>query len=336
MSGRVLEAIFRRPLQLLLLIILLPVIGVAVVYVVFPRSYQSTTTLWAFHRYEVIGLSGPETDINSTPAQTQANALNELLQAHEFALSIANGTDLPSTLPASTLADPYLRDNALFSEISQHVLATAVGYNLFEINYTNKDPKIAQQVVQATIKNFGLQSQGFSSVEAQLLLEGDQTQLTTAKQQAAQAAAAESNYITAHPGLTPAELQADPQYALLHAQSQQAQATVQNIQTNIDTVNQEINAQGNSSASLFKVLDTPGVLAASRTKYYLYGGGVGLGVALLACILYVVTTSRRDRTIRRPLDLQQLIALPVVMQVPYLSSESVSFLVDTAQPGSIQ
>lgn len=336
MSGRVLEAIFRRPLQLLLLIIILPLIGVAVVYAVFPRTYQSTATLWAFHRYEVIGLSGPETDVNSTPAQTQANALNELLQAKEFALSIAKATDLPSTLPASTLADPYLRDNALYSEISTHVLAAAVGYNLFEINYSNKNPNIAQQVVTETIKNFGLQSQGFSSVEAQLLLEGSQAQLTSAKQKAAQAATAESNYITAHPRLTPAELQSDPEYALLHAQTQQAQTTVQNIQTSIDTINQEMNAQGTGPDSLFKELDSPGIIAASRTKDYLYGGGVGLAVALIASIFYIVTTARRDRTIRNPLDLQQLIALPVVMQVPYLSSEAVSFLVDTVEQPSIQ
>ena len=100
MTQRVLESVFRRPLQFLLLLIVLPPIGVAVVYVIIPRTYPATASLWAFHRYEVIGLTGPETDQNSTPAVTQASALTELLQSHVFALSVANATDLPSTLSA--------------------------------------------------------------------------------------------------------------------------------------------------------------------------------------------------------------------------------------------
>ncbi|MEO8973075.1 MAG: hypothetical protein ABI406_15930 [Ktedonobacteraceae bacterium] len=336
MSQRVLESVFRRPLQFLLLLLMLPPLGVAVAYIVFPRTYPATATLWAFHRYEVIGLSGPETDPNSTPAETQATALTELLQTRVFALSIAKATDLPSTLSVATQANSQLQDNALFTEISQHVAVAADGYNLFVITYINTNAVIAQQVVQSTIQNFAVESEGFTSVEAKILLEGDQTQLVNAKNVAAQAVAAEANYIAAHSNLTQSELLTDPQYTLLHAQSQQAQATVANIQASIDTINQEINAQGNSSANLFKVLDAPAIpyVPVSRTKDYLTGGGVGLGVALLAFILYVIISSRRDRTIHSPLDLQQIIALPIVMQIPQLNDTSVSLLVESAQQGS--
>ena len=336
MSQRVFESVFRRPLQFLLLLILLPPLGVAVVYVVFARSYPATATLWAFHRYEVIGLTGPETDQNSTPAETQATALTELLQTRVFALSVAKATNLPSTLPAATRANSELEDNALFTEISQHVAVAADGYNLFVITYINTNAPVAQQVVQSTIQNFAVQSEGFTSVEAKILLEGDQTQLIKAKNDAAQAVAAEANYIAAHANLTPSELLTDPQYTLLHAQSQQAQGTVANIQASIDTINQEINAQGESSANLFKVLDAPAIpyVPVSRTKDYLIGGGVGLAVALLAFILYVIISSRRDRTIHNPLDLQQMIALPIVMQIPQLNDTSVSLLVESVQQGS--
>lgn len=336
MTQRVLESVFRRPLQFLLLLIVLPLLGVAVVYVTFPRTYPAAATLWAFHRYEVIGLTGPETDVNSTPAETQATALSELLQSRVFALSVANATALPSTLSAATRANSQLQDDALVTEISQHVTVTAQGYNLFTITYINKNAQVAQQVVQSTIHNFAVQSQGFSIVEAQLLLEGDQTQLINAKHAAAQAVTTEANYIAAHTNLTQSQLLTDPQYTLLHAQSQQAQATVANIQASIDTVNQEINAGGNSSESLFKVLDAPVVpfIPVSRMKDYLIGGGVGLAVALLAFILYVIISSRRDRTIYNPLDLQQIIALPIVMQVPQLNDTSVALLVESVQQGS--
>ncbi len=251
MTQRVLESVFRRPLQFLLLLIILPPLGVAVVYVVVPRTYSAAASLWAFHRYEVIGLTGPETDENSTPAETQATALTELLQTRVFALSVADATDLPTTLPADERANSQLQDNALFTEISQHVTVASQGYNLFDITYINKNARVAQQVVQSTIHNFAVQSQGFSIVEAQLLLEGDQTQLVNARNAAAKAVTAEANYIAAHANLTESELLTDPQYTLLHAQSQQAQATVANIQSSIDTVNQEINAGGDSSEEPF-------------------------------------------------------------------------------------
>src|SRR5947209_2645438 len=170
---RNLEIIFRQPKQFLVLLVLLPVVSLVVVYFL-PRSYQSSATLWAFHRYIVIGTTGPESDLLSTPAATQATALSELLQSRSFALSIANATSLASTLDANLQRDPQHRDDALFNDISQNVQVGAQGYNLFIITYVNRNPHIAQQVVQAVIQNFGLQSQGFSVVEGQKLLENYQ------------------------------------------------------------------------------------------------------------------------------------------------------------------
>ncbi len=94
--------------------------------------------------------------------------------------------------------------------------------------------------------------------------------------------------------------------------------------------------EGTVLKSLFKVLDAPAVpyVPVSRTKDYLIGGGIGLGVALLAFILYVIISSRRDRTIYNPLDLQQIIALPIVMQVPQLNATSVSLLVEPVLHGN--
>ena len=86
---RTLEAIFRHPLQLLILIILPPIIAVAVAYFMTPRTYQSTASVWALQRYFVIGATGPESNLAAFPAQTQATALTELLQTRTFALAVA-------------------------------------------------------------------------------------------------------------------------------------------------------------------------------------------------------------------------------------------------------
>jgi uncharacterized protein involved in exopolysaccharide biosynthesis len=334
---RFLEVIFRRPLLLLLLLVLLPLMSLAIAYVL-PRSYQSTASLWALHRYAVIGASGPESDLQSTPAETQATTLTELLQARAFALSVAKATSLPSTLAANVQADPQALDDALYTEISKNVVVGAQGYNLFVITYTNANPQVTQQVIQAVIQNFGLQTQGFSVVEGQHLLEGLQTELAKAKQDAATAAAADSKYISNHPSLTKADLLSDPQYGLLHAQTLQDQATLTNIQTNIATISQEISAQGAGSDNLFKVLDAPALpdRPVSRLKTLLLGGGVGLGIAVLACILYVLIAIRRDRTVYTPLDLQKVTALPVIMQIPHLAETTVLQLAKSVSSGNMQ
>src|SRR5947209_2703031 len=105
--------------------------GVGFAYFYYPHKYQSTASLWAFRRYVIIGATGPESDLSSTPAQTQATALSELLQSRSFALLVAKGTDLAPTLSlsSSVLADPQLLDDALVNDISHNVVVTAQGYN---------------------------------------------------------------------------------------------------------------------------------------------------------------------------------------------------------------
>jgi len=46
------------------------------------------------------------------------------------------------------------------------------------------------------------------------------------------------------------------------------------------------------------------------------GGGVGLGLTIMACALYIVVAVRLDRTAYTRLDLQKVTALPVFMKLP--------------------
>lgn len=334
---RNLEAVFRHPIQLLTLLIVLPIAGVAVVYLMVPRTYQVTASLWALHRYAVIGATGSETDLTSTPAQTQATALSELLQTHAFVDGVVKGVDLAPTLNlgASVTNDPQQLENALFSEISKHVVATPQAYNLFEISYTNPNPQIAHQIVASVISQFGAQSLGLSVVEGQNLLASYQVQLANAQKALNTAANAEAQYASAHPTskLTsdPQLVTNDPQLASLDAARLQAQTTVQNIQATINTIQESIGAQGTNVSTLFQVLDAPQVpdRPVSRFKSYLLGGGAGLAVALLASALFLVILVRRDHTMYSAVELQHIVAPPVVMQLPNLSPATISLLIQS-------
>lgn len=324
---RTLEAIFRYPLQILTLLIILPITGVAMVYFMVPRTYQATASLWALHRYAVIGATGPEADLTSTPAQTQAGALGELLQTHAFVDLVVKGVNLAPTLKldATTMSNPQQLEDALFSDISKHVVTTPQAYNLFEISYTNPDPQIARQIVAAVITQFGTQSLSLSNIEGQNLLASYQLQLASAQKNADNAALAEAQYQSAHPT---SKLTNDPQLANLDGIRTQAQTTVQSLQDTINTIQQSISAQGTNVSSLYQVLDPPQMpdRPVSRFKSYLLGGGAGLAIALLAIVLFLVILVRRDHTIYSADELQNIIAPALVMQLPGLSTATISLL----------
>src|SRR4030081_786235 len=118
--NRILEAFFRRPLLFLVLIAIPPIVGVATAYFLVPRTYQSVADLWALRRYEIIGATGPESNLQATPADTQSLALDELLQTREFSLTVANDANILPILhlSSSILANTEQKDDALSAEIS--------------------------------------------------------------------------------------------------------------------------------------------------------------------------------------------------------------------------
>ena len=330
--GRVLEAIFRRPYRLLALLILVPLVSVAVVYVLAPRMYQAQASLWALHRYAVIGATGPESNLQDTPADTQSAALTELLQTRSFALEIAHEVNLAPTLKLSddVLSNPAKLNDALYNEISHNVTITSQGYNLYLISYANRDPQMAQRVVAQIVNDFGNQSTQLSVEEGQQLLNAYQAQLVSAQSAENRAATAESSYLSAHPGLSVQQLANDPQYQSLHAQTLQAQSNVQSIQNEISSIQQQISTQGSGPASLFKLIDAPHLPSqpVSRLKNFLYAGGISLAIALLGCILYLVILLRRDRSIYTPLDLRKVTNLPVLIQLPHVAPAVVPHLLE--------
>ena len=336
MVWRTLEAIFRQPIRLLILIVTLPLISFAIAYIQ-PRSYQASANLWALRRFAIISATGPEADTSQTPADTQTATFSQLLQTRTFALTVAKATDLASTYDPSVRSDPQSLDDAMYNDISQGVQVQSQGADLFVVSYVNNNPKIAQEVVAAAIQTFGLQSLGFTTFEGKRLLENYQTQLVEAKQNAAAAAAAEAQYLAAHPALANEISHTDPANAAsidanftpLHSRTQQAQGAVESIQSNITALSQSINTQGSSADDLYRVLDPPvmPLRPVSHQRQLLVGGGIGLGIAILACAFYLVFIIRLDRGIYTLSDLKKVTTFPVVMQLPHLNSTAVSLLV---------
>jgi uncharacterized protein involved in exopolysaccharide biosynthesis len=326
---KLLEAIFRCSIPLLLILLVPILIGVGISFAV-PPSYKASATLWALQRYQIIEGGGTGAIVAVTPADTQAAALTELLKSREFDVTVGKATDLKSTFRAQDLANAQMLNDAYVADISKNVKVTAQGSNLYQITYTSSNPVVAAQVVKAVIAQFQTQGQPFSVIqgqtysilEAQHLLQANQSQLTKAQSDADTATKEEAAYLAAHPTAT----LNDPQYAVLDAQRQQAQTTVTNLKVTIASLNQQIAAA--QSTGLFKTLDPPSVPpAVSRLTNLLTGGGIGVAVGLVSCIVYILILVRRDRAFYTVLDVQKVTSYPILMQVPQLSRETKEFVI---------
>ena len=326
---KAIEILFRHKVRLLALLIL-PVLVGAVIGYKLPREYQASAGLWALRRYEIIGATGPESDLTNTPASTQATTVSELLLTRSFALAVAYDTDLPKILGRSNPTAEGLQD-ALFNEISQHVLATPLGYNLFQITYTNTDPVVALQVVKAVVSHYGTDSGSAATAEGQQLVTAYGQELNTAEKQAKVDTQKAAQYLQQH-NLTPAQALVDPQYQLLVAQVNQDNAVVATLQGDINTVQQELTEVGGGSAGSYTVIDPPSVPSRpqSATKTLLLAGGISLAVGLLAAIVYFLILVRLDQSLYTLADMPNNTPYSVLMQIPRLPRRSMAWTTQTS------
>lgn len=322
---KVFEILFRNKWKLLPLL-LAPILLSGIVAFLLPRSYQATARLFAGQRYAVLGATGLESDLQSTPAMTQATALTDLLQTRSFCLAVAKDTTLSRYIGVAPSDTSGLQD-ALYAEISTHVQVTAIGYQLYEITYTNKNPTVAMQVVKAVVAQFDSVSGSQASAEGEQLIATYQGQLKAAQQQADSTTQAAAQYLRDH-NLTAITAQTDPQYQLLNQQAEQARSALANVQANINSVNQQLAMLNNQNGGLFTVIDTPTVpdKPESRSKTFLLVGGIGLALGLLACIGYFLVLVRLDQSVYSSADAQALSEYPVLIEIPRLPRQSTTWI----------
>jgi uncharacterized protein involved in exopolysaccharide biosynthesis len=325
---KIIEIFFRNKVRLAALL-LLPVLVSGVIVFFLPRSYQATARLIALQRYTVIGATGPESDLQATPSMTQATALTEFLQTEDFDLSVADATDLAKQMDIP-LADTQRLHDALYAEISTHVSVTSSGTNLFVITYSNKDPVVAMQVVKAVVNNYGEQSAFYATHEGQQILASYKGQLQAAQQQSDSATKAASEYYKDH-NLTGANAPGDAQYQSLVTLAEQARATLTNVQTNYNTMSQQLAQLSTGAQGLFHEIDAPTVPAQpeSRVKSLLVGGGVGLVIGLLAVMSYFLILVRLDQSVYSSAEMPAITDHPVLIQIQRLPRRSATWITRT-------
>ncbi len=327
-----LEVFFRRQRQFLLLLLLLPLLSLTV-GLLLPRSYQSTASLlavrrynivdgtWAAKWYDMLGLT------NSSPAVAESGMLTELLSSRAFAVQVGDATDLALQLPSDVRSDPTKHDDALFAEISKKIKVAFVGNNLVTISYVNQDPRIAQQVVAATVRSFITASQQLALSAAQQLLDSYQAQVAGFKSSADQANAQLAVYLAQHPDVRASkDKQAtDPTYLELSSQALDAAKSLVDMEGQIGLLQLQINTIGSQPDDFFTVQDaaTLPTQPQSRLVTLLLATATGQAIALIICTLYVAILMRRDRVAYSAADLRSTLSIPVLLQIPQIPRVSV-------------
>lgn len=327
---RVRRTILRHLMQLLPVAVLPLLIGIGIAYIL-PHQYQATATLWALHNYTTLTATNIDANALDTPAQSQATALSEMLQTRSFALAVAQEAKLASTL-SNRSGNAQTLNDTLVLLVTQSAQVTAQGYDLFTIQYTDRNPTQAQQVVQAIIDQYSQEVRNTATAEGQNVLQPYQAELVQAQRDAQDALDTQTQFLAAHPQLTQNQLQTDPTYQQIHLQVQQTQQKVDALQNIITVLEQQIADHTTIADGLYRVLDAPVVPTrpTSRTKNLLIGGGAGLVLGLIASSLLIVLLMRSDRKIYTRSDLHQVTTSPVVMELPLLSPKTVEVLVRTS------
>lgn len=329
---RMLERLFRHPVQALTLF-LTPVLLSAAVLLVTPASYKATASLWALRPFIVIGATGPEADRLATPAESQATAIDEMVQTRSFALAVAHSTHLESELSDSTRANPQLAEETLYHAIASGVYVSAQGYNLVIISYTDNDQHIAEEVVAAVIAQYGVQGPALAVSKGQQMIVDNTARLPQLQMTADAAVQAEASYLANHPqDHDPQVAMGDTQYQLLHVQAQEAQAQLTSLQSAIDMSSQNVASLSTGATGLFYEIDRP--LAPSRPTWNVRGlllgafGGVVLG--LLAALVYLFLVEMGDSAIYQLPEVERATDWPVLTQLPHLRSASIGQAISLA------
>jgi capsular polysaccharide biosynthesis protein len=304
---RFVAAYFRHPFTLILPAILIPVIVVFAVRSL-ASSYQSSATIYVGNSYVTLPSSSGSPFLS--PAQNLGSSINDYLKSRSFVLGMAEQTDMPKTYAKGTggVAD------LMVARIIAGLSLTAVGSRTLSVTYTDTNPRVAAQVINALINQYKIrvvqdaQTQADQTVQFyQQQLQQDQAALATANEQL-------QSYTQSHPNVDindPALAQLNSNYQLALQQVQSDISTIQKVQDKSQLV---------IGLTSFEVTDPPLVPTSptikSKTTITAVVGGVALGLGISLGLIGLMAVA--DRRVYAREDLAEAMPIPVLEVLPRL------------------
>ena len=315
---RVLESLFAHKL-LLTLPAFAAVAGTAAFLILQPASYQSSATLWA------------NTNVGTqSPAQTQADIVNQYLKTNSFAMAVADAGPLHTYLNAhpdaaqgggvrSLLGQSSgpPSDDAIRTYLAAHVTLTLLGPSEVEVAVSGPTPDVAKGTADALLTQLAAAELATKTLALQTQLQLYQTQ---AQQQSAVYAAdlaAVRSYLAAHPNLTTGST-TDPQLAILQARASVDYQTYTAVLGKIEQAQSDLALAQQPKLQAFRVVDAPQTPSSQSLfgKQQLIALAAGLAAGLLAVAVLGAVLVRMDTTIHTASEVESMLGLQAIASTP--------------------
>jgi capsular polysaccharide biosynthesis protein len=308
---RYVETLFRYWLIVLIPIIALPIVGYLQVRHL-PHRYYAFTNIFV-----VTSPTDPALPSFETPAQNEQGIISQWLQSPKFCLSVAKGSALYARILAQA-ADPL---QVAGSDLGSNVQVNPKGNNLLTIGYTAADPVRAMQVLQSLLTTTSSEVQTMKIRNADETISYYRYQLFQAQQQQRDSAGKLADYERLH-GVDAANLgallAADPTLASLYQQNKNDHDAVANLQEQVKAIQVGVTVPpGVVNQDGYIQMDLPSYVGVSNRKTILLDLGITVVLGLLLACAFIVAMTALDRSIRRPEEVPQMLALPVLAVVPH-------------------
>ena len=309
---KLVETIFHKYWAIVLPVLIVPILVMGVTSK--SDTYMSTSVVWTSN--PVVG-EKPALGSNNpylSPAQNQAQAINDLLSTRAFRGQVAIDAGLIHANPD----DATLRRGAARVDAT----AAATGVNLVTVSAFSPSPVIAKAVVQGVINQYLSRATAAIESDSTVSIDYYTHQLAVANQALETTSADLAAYLRSNPRATDPTNPAsqEPAYRAMVEKVDSQSGLVASLQEALQAIQLRAASAPQTQASMFSVQDAAtqpeAPLPVSITsKYGMPAAGAMLGLFIGLTYLYV--SYRTDHTIRSAEDLRD-VPIPLLGSVPQL------------------
>lgn len=303
------DIVFRHWIRFLVLALLIPM-AFTVASLTVGKVHQASAALWV-ESPAYFGSAAAAAGWNpyATPAQNQADVLQQLLQTRDFQDAVG------LKLAASGAVTDQARE-ATVRSLPKQVKVSSPGSHLVAISYTCQVPAQCIAVLSDTLELFGLRVAELQQQDAQGASSYLTSQLQTAQKTASASEDALRQYFKAHPRMTLADAASTPDLSLLVDQRNRDQSQVAAVEQQLSQARLISLGAAGALNTVSRVMD-PARLGPDPISLGAIQRALLVWLACFAAaITYLLILGAADRAARDPRELERRMGLPVVTTIP--------------------
>lgn len=312
--AKLVETVFQKYWAILIPVVLVPLMAIAMTYS--PPTYRSGAVVWVSEPVTGESMALGHENQWITPAQNQAQVINDLLSTASFRMSIVRAAGLVE----EGASDDVTRNTA--DRIA--VYASTRGVNLVTVVAESGSASHAQRIVGAVVSEYLSRAAAEFERDATTSKEYFSQQLALATQELSARNLALSNYLVANPKAAdpsnPASLNID--YRTLVDRADTQAALVGQLTESLQNVTLRQASAPQTLQAAFNVQDAPSLPEAPIPNSLTKTLGIPFAAVIFGLLIgctYLYLSYRMDHTIRGSFDLASL-QVPLLGSVPELRS----------------